>query len=102
MPKLSEEEKKSCEGLLTIEECSNIVSSLQNNKSPGNDGFTGEIYKAFWPIVGGLVVDSFNKSYKKGKPTNSQWQAVITLLVKKDKNRAFLRNWRPISLLNID
>ena len=102
VPKLSEEEKKSCEELLTIEECSNIVSSLQNNKSPGNDGFTGEFYKAFWPIVGGLVVDSFNESYKKGKLTNSQRQAVITLLVKKDKNRAFLRNWRPISLLNID
>ena len=91
-----------CEGLLTLEACSNIVSSLQNNKSPGNDGFTGEFYKAFWPIAGGLVVDSFNESYKKGKLTNSQRQAAITLLEKKDKNRAFLRNWRPISLLNID
>ena len=101
VPKLSEEEKKSREGLLTTEECSNIVSSLQNNKSPGN-GFTGEFYKAFWPIVGGLVVDRFNDPYKKGKLTNSQRQAVITLLVKKDKNQAFLCNWRPISLLNID
>ena len=52
--------------------------------------------------MGGLVVDSFNESYKKGKLTNYQRQAVITLLVKKDKNRAFLHNWRPISLLNID
>ena len=52
--------------------------------------------------MGGLVVDSFNESYKKGKLTNSQRQAVLTLLVKKDKNRAFLRNGRPISLLNID
>ena len=102
VPKLSEEEKKSCEGLLTMEECSNIVSSLQNNKSPGNDGFTEEFYKAFWPIVGGLVVDSFNESYKKDKLTNSQRQAVITLLVKKDKNRPFQRNWIPISLLNTD
>ena len=47
-------------------------------------------------------MDSFNESYKKGKLTDSQRQAVITLLAKKDKNRAFLRNWRPISLLNID
>ena len=92
MPKLNDEEKISCEGLLTLEECSNIVSALQNNKSPGNDGFTGEFYKAFGPIIGNLVVDSFNESYKKGKLTDSQRQAVITLLAKKDKNRAFLRN----------
>ena len=32
VPKLSDEEKISCEGLLTLEECSNIVSALQNNK----------------------------------------------------------------------
>ena len=63
-----------------------------NNKSPGNDGFSGEFYKAFWPIVGGLVVDSCNESHKKGKLPNSQGLAVTTLLVKKDKNRAFLRN----------
>ena len=65
-----------------MEECSNIVSSLQNNKSPGNDGFTEEFYKAFWPIVGGLVVDSFNESYKKDKLTNSQRQSCNNVISK--------------------
>ena len=34
--------------------------------------------------------------------TVSQRQAIITLLHKKDKDRLFIINWRPISLLNVD
>ena len=32
----------------------------------------------------------------------SQKQTVITLIEKKGKDRSFLENWRPISLLNVD
>ena len=32
----------------------------------------------------------------------SQRQAVITLIEKKDQDRCDLKNWRPISLLNVD
>ena len=32
----------------------------------------------------------------------SQKQAVITLIEKKGKDRSFLENWRPISLVNVD
>ena len=32
----------------------------------------------------------------------SQKQAVITLIKKKGKDRSFLDNWRPISLVNVD
>ena len=32
----------------------------------------------------------------------SQKQAFITLIEKKGKDRSFLENWRPISLLNVD
>ena len=51
--------------------------------------------------MGGLVVEGFNLSYEYGQLSNSQRQAVIVLL-DKGKDRTLLKNWRPISLLNVD
>ena len=41
-------------------------------------------------------------SKQKGELSNSQRQAIIKLLEKNDRDRRFIKNWRPISLLNID
>ena len=46
--------------------------------------------------------DSLNYAYDNGLLSNSQRQAVITLLEKSGKNRLLVKNWRPISLLNCD
>lgn len=45
IPQLSEEQKLSCEGQITIEECKGILETFENNKSPGNDGIPIEFYK---------------------------------------------------------
>ena len=37
-----------------------------------------------------------------GELTSSQRQAVISLIEKKDKDKRYIKNWRPISLLNVD
>jgi len=37
-----------------------------------------------------------------GQLSNSQRQAIIRLIEKKDKDRRYIENWRPISLLNVD
>lgn len=34
--------------------------------------------------------------------STSQRQAIITLVEKKDKDRTYVENWRPISLINVD
>ena len=52
--------------------------------------------------VGELVTDVFNYSFDTGEMSNSQQQAIITLTVKKEKDRTHLENWRPISLVNAD
>ena len=100
-PKLSQIEMEECEGPLRLEECRESLKSFKLNKAPGNDGLPIEFYKQFWPLFGKLLLDSFNYAYEHGDLSNSQRQAVITLL-DKGKDRSLLKNWRPISLLNVD
>ena len=49
-----------------------------------------------------MVVDSLNYAFKYGELSNSQKQAVITLIEKKGKDKRLVKNWRPISLVNVD
>ena len=48
------------------------------------------------------MVDSINDSYEFGELSNSQQQAIITLIEKKGKDKRMIKNWRPISLINVD
>ena len=47
-------------------------------------------------------MDSINYSYEFGELSNSQKQAIITLIEKKGKDKRMIKNWRPISLINVD
>ena len=49
-----------------------------------------------------MTADSFNEAFCKKEMSCSQKQAVITLIEKKGKDRNYLENWRPISLINVD
>ena len=102
IPVLTEEQKLSCEGAISPEECASILDSIQNNKTSGNDGIPIEFYRKFWPIIGESFTKCANECFKKGEMSLSQKQAIITLIEKKEKDRSLLENWRPISLLNVD
>ena len=71
-------------------------------KSPGTDGLPAEFYKIFWNDVIDLVIDSYQYTYDLNEMSISQRQSIITLLPKPEKDTKYLKNWRPISLLNID
>ena len=101
VPRLSEAQKGKCEENLSVSECFNNLKSFQKNKTPGNDGLTVKFYLAFWPILGKHLVNSFNYAHNYGELSNSQKQAVIILLEKKGKDKRLIKNWRPISLINV-
>ena len=102
IPKLSEEEKRSCEGKIILNECELILETFQNNKASGNDGIPVEFYKKLWPLISEPFIKSVNECFENKELSSSQKQAVITLIEKKGKDRTLLENWRPISLLNVD
>ena len=49
-----------------------------------------------------MSVKTCNYSFEKGELSASQKQAVITLIQKKDIDVTLIKNWRPISQINVD
>ena len=92
VPYLAEEKRNVCEGILRYDECFNVLQTFQKNKSPVNDSLTAEFCLAFWPLLGKLVVDSLNYAFEYGELSNSQKQAVITLIEKKEKDKRLVKN----------
>ena len=101
-PTLNEDLRNICEGKIEYNECFNVLQTFQKNKTPGNDGLTIEFYVAFWSLIERPLVDCINYSYEFGELSNSQKQAIINLIEKKGKDKRLIKNWRPISLINVD
>ena len=77
---LAPAEQSLCEGKLTLQECWEALTSMQNGRSPGNDGFTIEFHVTFFGESGKLLDSVFNFAFKVGELSSSQKQAVITLI----------------------
>jgi hypothetical protein len=99
---LTEDDKQKCEGAFSKEECLKARKNTKNNKTPGLDGFTSEFYKIFWNDVYIYFVRSLNTDGEVGHLSISQRQGVISYILKEDISKSYLKNWRPISLLNVD
>ena len=72
IPKLSEEQRQSCEGRITTEDCRTIIETFQNNESPGNDGLPIEFYKSCWDLISEPFIDCVNESFDKEEMSSSQ------------------------------
>ena len=88
--------------MISEKECYDSISSFSNDKSPGSDGLPIEFYKTFWKEIKSLLCSVFNECFERNILPHSMRRSVSTLLPKKGKNLLFLKNWRPISLLNND
>ena len=90
-----------CDGPLTVDEVRIALLGMATGKTPGSDGLPMEFYITFWDVLGPDLVEVLNASYDAGTLPVSQRQALISLLYKKG-DRLLHKNWRPISLLNVD
>lgn len=79
----------------------NVLKGMKNNKSPGSDGFSAEFYKFFWNDLKIYITSAINHIFVHGQLPVSQRLGIISCLPKGDKPRQFLKNWRPITLLNV-
>ncbi|GBG77807.1 hypothetical protein CBR_g25738 [Chara braunii] len=85
---------------VTLKELTQTLKSMVRGKSPGVDGLTVEFYSANWGVIGPLLVELYNEGLIGGRLGKGMTHGVITVLFKKG-DKYEVRNWRPISLLNV-
>ena len=73
LPKFTNEQTLSCEGIISEDEVFKSLKSMENNKSPGNDRLSKEFCECFWD------------------ETKNPFLASIHL-EKKDKDKRFIKN----------
>ena len=95
-------DKELCDSPLRLEEIGKALKQLQNDKTPGSDGFTTNFYKFFWPDLREFLFDSYKYSFEHGMLTCDQRRGILNLIPKGNKDIRFLSNWRPVSILNTD
>ena len=67
----------------------------------GTDGSGAEFFKCFWKQLGPYVSSALNTAFEDGELSTTQKEGIITCILKVDKPRYNIKNWRPISLLNV-
>lgn len=100
--KLSEQEKEDLDAEFTDQEISQSLAGMPNSKTPGSDGISADFYKMFWLHLKSIYCETICYLLNCGKLHDSARQGIITLLPKKDRDPQYLKNWRPLTLLNVD
>ena len=101
-PKLDEAEKEALNGEISEIEVLSALKDTQNNKAPGSDGLPAEFYKIFWQDIKEPYILSLKHAHQTGLMSITQRESIISLMPKKDKDTTQLKNWRPLSMLNMD
>ena len=87
---------------ITMEEFSQALYKLGNDKVPGSHGLPAKIYKVFWGLIKNYCYAAFMHAIKMGQLHSSTRKGVLCLIPKKGKQLEYIKNWRPLTLLNTD
>ena len=74
---------------------------MNTNKSPGPHSLTVEFYRKFWDLLSPYLIRIYNACFDAGEMCYSMKTSNTPVILTKGDRKA-LKNWRPISLLNVD
>ena len=97
--RISEEENCQLEKKITMEEVSNTLKNTKNNVAPGAGGFKGSFYKVFWCFIKKIALGTIYEIFDNKELPISVKLGIIALIAKGEKDRKFVLNWQPLTLL---
>ena len=102
LPTLSDQDRTTLDEEVTVEECLEALRSMSNGRSPGEDGITTEVWRAVFPTIGKHYVRMLNVARSHGRFRPGFLNALLTLLKKAGTPDGPIKNYRPLSLMNVD
>ncbi|GBG63278.1 hypothetical protein CBR_g37364 [Chara braunii] len=98
---LTVQERLSLDRLVTLEELAQTLKVMAAGKSPGRNGLTVEFFHCCWESLGPPLVEIYNRVLVGERLGEGMTLGIISLMLKKG-DKVNVRNYRPISLLNVD
>ena len=87
---------------ITVEHLVSAIKGMNNEKTPGQDGIPVDFYKVFWVQIQNPFIEMVKECYEIGKMHESARKGILNLIPKANKDTRYIKNLRPITLLNTD
>ena len=100
--KVPKEMQETQEEQLTINDLEQAIMKMNNNKTPGQDGLPVDFYKVFWLRIRKLFYDMMVAAYEDKVLHETARKGILNLIPKQNKDTRYVKNMRPITLLNVD
>ena len=99
---ISQEEKNLCGIELQEFEIHKAINTMKRDKTLGPDGHSVEFYQKFWLDIKDIFMEMVQYGYNNKTLPCTTIDGVLNLIPKQGKDSRYLKNLRPITLLNAD
>ena len=99
---ITDEDNEQLCSMVTAKEILMTLKTMNKGKTPGEDGLPLEFYLTTWEIIKREFTEMVKFAIDIELELGQSQSKGILKLVPKDGDLSYLKNWRPISLLNID
>ena len=87
---------------ISSEEVRKAISMMKNNKTPGQDGIPIDFYKVFWTRIESTFMSMVLECFDSRILHSTARKGILNLIPKANKDSRYVKNLRPITLLNTD
>lgn len=98
--RITEEDSQSLKKTISVGEVKNAIRNHSNDKATGPDGLPVEFYKANEEWICQDLHELYTKAYENVSLGELINKGIIKLLPK-EGDKSLIKNWRPITLLNV-